>query len=330
MKARRVRFVAPREVRVEPVEVEEPEPGAILVRTEYSGISGGTEMLAYRGEIDSSVPLDETLGALAGTFAHPFSYGYSCVGVVEETRGRAARGDRVFAFHPHQDVFVVDEGDAVALESADPRTATLLPLVETALQVALDAGSHLGEIVAVSGLGPIGILIGALLQRSGADVIGSDPDPPRRDAAAAFGLRAVHPGDLPTAVSAWTQGRGVPLAVEASGNPKALADALELLAHEGTALVCSWYGTKPVPLPLGSAFHRRRLSIRSTQVSTIPAALQGTWDRDRRRSVAGRLLDELPVKLLATHEFPFEDAALAFEAVDRGQPGLLHAALRYR
>jgi threonine dehydrogenase-like Zn-dependent dehydrogenase len=286
-------------------------------------------MLAYRGELDPALPVDETLGSLRGTFAYPFSFGYSCVGTVERSGARLEEGERVFAFHPHQDVFVVGEDDALVLGSVDPRTATLLPLVETALQVTLDAGSRFGQAVAVIGLGAVGILTGALLDRAGAEVIGSDPDPLRRRAAGLMGLRSVEPAVLPGALAAATDGRGVALAVEASGNPLALAGALPLLAHEGTALVCSWYGTKQVSLPLGADFHRRRLTIRSTQVSTIPASLRDTWDRRRRRSEARRMLDELPVKLIATHEFPFKDAPAAFRAVDRSEPGLVHAALRY-
>jgi hypothetical protein len=94
--------------------------------------------------------------------------------------------------------------------------------------------------------------------------------------------------------------------------------------------VCSWYGTKPVPLELGAEFHRRRLSIRSTQVSSIPAALRATWTRERRLNHARELLSELPLETLATHEFAFERAAEAYEAIDRGEEGLVHAALRYR
>jgi threonine dehydrogenase-like Zn-dependent dehydrogenase len=121
----------------------------------------------------------------------------------------------------------------------------------------------------------------------------------------------------------------VPLVVEASGRPEVLAASLAPLAHEGTALVCSWYGTKPVALPLGGDFHRRRLAIRSTQVSTIPSHLAGRWDRRRRREAARSLLSELPLDCLATHEFPFERAPDAYAAVAGGAPGLIHAALRY-
>ena len=104
---------------------------------------------------------------------------------------------------------------------------------------------------------------------------------------------------------------------------------LGLLAHEGEALVCSWFGSKDVRLPLGGAFHRRRLAIRSTQVSTIPSRLAGRWDVPRRRRVAMRLMGELPLKLLATQELPFERAAEAYAALDRGEDGLAHMALRY-
>jgi 2-desacetyl-2-hydroxyethyl bacteriochlorophyllide A dehydrogenase len=330
MRARAVHFVAPRRVELREVELPDPSEGRILVATEWSGISSGTELLAYRGEVDPDLPLDETLGALAGTFTYPFRYGYSAVGRVVRPAGPFREGQRVFAFHPHQDRFVTDVGDAVAVDDLDPRAATLYPMVETALQVALDAAPRLGETVVVAGLGAVGILVAALLARTGAVILGSEPEPSRRAAAAAFGVRAVDPDAAAEVVAAETGGRGADLVVEASGNPKALAAALSLLAHEGTALVCSWYGTKPVTLPLGAAFHRRRLALRSTQVSTLPAALTARWDRRRRAELAWRLCRELPLSALATHAFPFERAAEAYACADRKDDGLIHAALRYQ
>ena len=211
-----------------------------------------------------------------------------------------------------------------------PRDATLFPLVETALQVCLDAEPRLGETVVVTGLGPVGVLASALLQRAGADVIASEPRKGRRDVAAAFGVSPVLPAELAATVHEATGGRGASVVVEASGNPDVLAGTLELLAHEGIALVCSWYGTKPVSLPLGGDFHRRRLEIRSSQVSTIPSRLAGRWDRSRRRQAARALLEELPVAALATHELPFEQAADAYALLDRGDGDVLHVALRYR
>lgn len=329
MRARAVHFTAPRTVELREVVVPDPGAGDLVVRTLYSGISGGTEMLAYRGEIDPTLPLDETLGALSGTFEYPFSYGYSAVGTVERAADAHREGETVFAFHPHQDVFVVGAADALRLPDVEPRTAALLPLVETALQITLDAGARLGEVVVVIGLGAVGILTATLLARAGARVIGAEPAAWRRTAAEHFGVTATTPDELSDSVARLTDGRGASLVVEASGNPGALAGALSLLAHEGVALVASWYGTKPVALPLGAEFHRRRLQIRSTQVSTIPSELAARWDRPRRRTAAIELLRDLPVGELATHEFAFDEPQRAYEAIDRGEEGLIHAALRY-
>jgi threonine dehydrogenase-like Zn-dependent dehydrogenase len=232
-----------------------------------------------------------------------------------------ADGELVFAYHPHQDRFVAARHDLLPLGHVDARQATLLPLVETAFQITLDAGPVLGEDAVVLGLGPVGVLTALLLGRAGARVVGADPREWRRDAAKAAGLEVAHPDDLPSG--------DVALVVEASGRPEALTRALDLPAHEGTVLVASWYGTKPVPLPLGGRFHRRRLTLLSTQVSTIPARLAGRWTVERRRKTSVELLSHLPLSALASHVFPFTAAAEAYAALDRGEEGLIHAALGY-
>ena len=330
MKGRVLRFVAPRRVGYAVVDVLPPADGELLVRTRWSGISGGTELLAYRGELDPDSARDETISSLGGRFEYPFAYGYSCVGeVVTSHDDDVPEGAAAFAFHPHQDLFTVRGTDAVIIDQVDGRSATLFPLVETALQVSLDAGPRLEEPVVVLGLGPVGILTAALLDRVGAEVVGVDPREDRREAAILFGIPAVNVSEIGAVVERLTSGAGVPLVVDATGHPPALARALELLRHEGEVLVCSWYGTKDVSLPLGREFHRRRLQIRSTQVSTIPTHLAGKWDVQRRRRVATRLLTELPLKLLTTHDVAFDRAAEAYAALDRGDAGLMHVALRY-
>lgn len=302
--------------------------GQVLIRTACSGISGGTEMLAFRGELDGDTTLDESIGALDGTFRYPFRYGYSCVGVVEKSRSELHEGAMVFAFHPHQDAFVVDAREVVGVGAVDPRIATLFPLVETALQITLDAGPRFEETVVVFGLGAVGVLTALLLQRSGARVLAADPQSWRRSVATSLGIESFEPDALPDALA--SSGRSVPLVIEVSGSPAALRSALPLLAHEGVALVASWYGTKDVSLPLGGDFHRRRLTIRSTQVSTIPAPLSGRWTIEGRRQAAIGLLSELPLDRLATHSFEFGRAQDAYAAIDTGLDGLMHVALGYR
>jgi threonine dehydrogenase-like Zn-dependent dehydrogenase len=218
----------------------------------------------------------------------------------------------------------------IDVSGVDPRVATLLPLVETALQISLDAGSVAHQPVVVMGLGAVGILAAALLQRAGARVLAADPLPWRRAVAQSFSISSFDPMELRTHVDDLTEGRGTTLIVEVSGNPKALSEALELAAHEGTVLVASWFGTKPVPLLLGGAFHRRRLTLRSTQVSTIPARLTAGWTKKKRMQTALSLMKELPLNLLATHEFPLSEVSHAFRAVDSSIDGLIHAAINYQ
>lgn len=325
--ARSLWFDGPGTVTVRPEELPPVDDGQALVRTLFSGISGGTEMLAYRGELDPDLPVDETIGVLGGTFRYPFRYGYSCVGVVEESRCDVAEGAIVFAFHPHQDAFVAPAGTLIEIGSVAPRPATLFPLVETALQITLDAGPTLGEPVVVLGLGAVGALTALLLQRAGAGVIAVEPRAWRRQAVDDLGVTAVAPDDLPEVLRAGP-GR-VPLVVDVAGSPDALRGALGQLAHEGTLLVASWYGTKEVSLPLGGDFHRRRLTIRSTQVSTIPSHLGHRWTTATRRGAVVDLLSQLPLDRLATHTFAFESAGEAYAAIDAGSEGLIHAALGY-
>ena len=185
----------------------------------------------------------------------------------------------------------------------------------------LDAGTGYRERVIVLGAGVLGLLTALLLQRAGWRTVIAEPQPWRRDLASSLGATAVAPEELAE--------QKVPLVIDASGNPDAPGMALNMLAHEGTLLIASWFGTKPVVLPLGGAFHRRRLVIRSTQVSTVPARLSGTWTRSRRRREAVELLTELPLTQLCTHVYDFGHAAEAFRAVDQGTPGLMHAVLNY-
>src|SRR5207237_8781369 len=122
--------------------------------------------------------------------------------------------------------------------------------------------------------------------------------------------------DLPGQVRARTDGRGADLAIEVSGAPAALGPAIEAVVDEGTVVVASWYGSKPVPLQLGGHFHRGRVRLRSSQVGHLDPALAPRWDYARRLGVAQRLLTELPLGELISHRIPFERATEAFALLD--------------
>lgn len=315
MPARALFHTAPRRVEIRELPVPRAAAGEVVVRTICSGISTGTERLIFRGDVPEDLVLDDTITALAATFRYPFSYGYACVGRVEGQDGL------VFAFHPHQDTFAAAASDLIALPPVSPAAGTLFPLVETALQITLDAEAGYADRVVIFGAGTVGLLTALLLKRSGRRPLCAEPQAWRRDLAGRLGITAVTPEEL--------EKEEVPLVIDASGNAEVPARGLDLLAHEGTLLVVSWFGSQPVPMPLGGAFHRRRLTIRSTQVSTIPARMSATWTTERRRAEAAALLPELPLDEFCTHAFPFAAAGDAFRAVDENAPGLMHAVLDY-
>lgn len=320
--ARAVWFTGPRAVALRPEPVPEPGPGELLVRAIASGISAGTELLVYRGQVEPDLPLD--LPTLRGSFGFPIKYGYATVARVEAAgRGvtRAEVGDLVFCLHPHQDRFVVPQAVATRLPAdLAPELGVFMANLTTAITVVLDARTALADVAVVFGLGTIGQLVAQLLRRGGAElVVGVDPLAGRRDLGRRLGAHlTLPPGEeLATALTRETGGRGADVAVEVSGAPAALQQAIDVVADEGTVVVASWYGTKPVSLRLGERFHRGRVRLRSSQVGRLDPALGPRWDRARRDEVACRLLSELRLAPLISHRLPFERAAEAYGLLDQ-------------
>ena len=126
-----------------------------------------------------------------------------------------------------------------------------------------------------------------------------------------------------------TRGRGADIAVDASGSPSALQEAIDCVALEGTVVVCSWYGEKPVPLDLGGLFHRRRVRLVSSQVGRIDPSLAPRWDRERRLDLATELLGELILEDLITHRIPFARAAEAYTLLDSQAAETVQVVLDY-
>jgi len=130
-------------------------------------------------------------------------------------------------------------------------------------------------------------------------------------------------------VRALTHGRGADIAIDASGNPAALQGAIDCVAPEGTVVVCSWYGDKPVPLDLGGRFHRGRVRLVSSQVGRIDPTLAPRWDRERRLGVAMDLLGDLVLAELITHRIPFARAAQAYALLDGDDRDTVQVVLDY-
>jgi 2-desacetyl-2-hydroxyethyl bacteriochlorophyllide A dehydrogenase len=317
-------FSAPRTTEFRPERVWAPGPGEVRVRAIASALSQGTEMLVYRGEVPVDLPLD--LPTLDGSFSFPIKYGYATVGRVLDSGGdveNLAPGDTVFVHHPHQDVFLVPAEALVRLPSGlDSLLGLFVANLETALNVIHDTPLHLGEAALVFGQGVVGLLATQLLRLAGAGrVLVVDPVKKRRELALDVGAdEAFEPDDVPERVLDATAGRGADVAVEASGSGVALQAAIDTVANEGTVVVASWYGTKPVALSLGEHFHRGRVRLRSSQVGGMNPDLGPRWDHARRMETVLGLLPRLRLKELISHRFPFDRAPDAYRLVDE-RPG---------
>ncbi|TME27988.1 MAG: zinc-binding alcohol dehydrogenase [Chloroflexi bacterium] len=324
-------FARARSVELRTEELADPGPDEVRVRAALSAISHGTEMLVYRGEVDADLALD--LPTLAGGYGFPLKYGYASVGhtvaIGRDVRG-LREGDLVFALHPHQDEYVVRESLVRRLpDRTAPEQGVFLANLETAVNVVFDAKPRLGEVVAVFGQGVVGLLVTQLLCRSGARVIAVEPTALRRSFAERCGAdAAIAPGDE-SFLRTFTSGRGADIAIDASGSPSALQQAIDSVAIEGTVVVCSWYGDKPVPLDLGGRFHRGRVRLVSSQVGRIDPALAPRWDRERRLELATDLLRELVLADLITHRIPFAQAAEAYALLDGGAAETVQVVLDY-
>jgi 2-desacetyl-2-hydroxyethyl bacteriochlorophyllide A dehydrogenase len=327
-------FAAPRRVELREEPLLPPGPDELQVRAVASAISHGTEMLVYRGQVPEGTGLD--LPTLAGDFSFPIKYGYASVGRVTGVGAGVPDfgvGDAVFALHPHETAYVVPANLTWRLPADLPLERGLFAAnLETALNALLDQPVRLGERVVVFGQGVVGMLIGVLARRNGAGaVIVVDSYERRRAAATRLGAnRALEPGpELARRLDDATDGHGADLVFEASGSPTALQTAIDAVAPEGTIVVCSWYGAKPVALGLGGHFHRGRVRLRSSQVGRVDPALLPRWDRARRSAVVLDLLRELPLEQLISHRIPFDRAAEAYRLVDERPDETIQVVLSY-
>lgn len=284
------------EIRAEALPV--PGAGDVLVRTLWSGVSRGTESLVFTGRVPPSEFTRMRAPFQAGDFPAPVKYGYANVGVVEAGPASLV-GRHVFALYPHQTHFVVPAG-AVHLvpESVDPARAVLAANLETAVNGLWDAEVKPGDRVAVVGGGAVGCLVAWLAGGiPGCEVTLVDVHAARAATARALGV----------GFAAEAAGLEADVVIHTSGAPAGLAAALTAAGTEARIVEMSWFGTQAVSLPLGEAFHARRLSIVSSQVGQVAPSQRARWSYARRMALALRLLDDARLDALITDESAFGD-----------------------
>lgn len=333
MRAQALVHVAPRRVECREVTLRPPAAGEVTIAAVCSAISAGTEAMIYAGAFPRDADLDASIAAMQGTFAYPFSYGYALVGRVT---ARGAEVDAswddalVFVFHPHQDRLVVPVSACQRVAAGvSPETALYLPQVETALNLVLDGAPRVGERAVVFGLGVVGLLTARVLCEFPLErLIAAEPLAWRRRLAQQWGVAET--ADTNDVVQRHKlAGFDADLAFELSGDMAALNLAIDSAGFDARIVVGSWYGTRACPLDLGGRFHRNRLRLVSSQVSTLAPELTGRWDKSRRLAAAWNTLVRLCPERLGTRFFSLACAAEAFQTLCERPEGVMQVAFRY-
>ncbi|OLT14329.1 dehydrogenase [Pseudonocardia sp. CNS-139] len=316
--ARALWLRAPGQAEIRAAALPPPGPDDVVVRTLYTGVSRGTETLVFRGEVPASQHTAMRAPFQEGAFPAPVKYGYLAVGTVEQ--GPAALvGRAVFCLHPHQTRFVVPAAAVTPLPPDVPPARAVLDF-ETAVNALWDAAPLVGDRIAVVGGGMVGCSVAALLAGiPGTRVQLVDPDPSRAAVAAALGVGYAAPEDAEGDCD---------LVVHASATDAGLARSLELLAAEGEVVELSWYGDRRVSVPLGEAFHSRRLTVRASQVGTV-SPRRARRGYAERMGLALRLLADPRFDALVTGECRFEELPAVLARLAAGEPSVLCVRVAY-
>ncbi len=333
-------FDGPGRVALREEPIPEPSEAEVLVRMIVSAISAGTELLVYRDQAPPHMAADATIESLTGIFSFPMKYGYASVGEVISLGPGVDplwQGRKVFSFQPHQSCFITKVSDLFPLPSGmEVLDAVFLPFMETAVTLLLDGQPAVGEQVAIFGQGMVGLLVTALLGRIPLSrLLTLDLHFIRRRTSEQLGAhRSFDPKETPVEeIRASLQGsgdyQGADLSFELSGSPPALDQAIAVTGYNGRVVIGSWYGSKEVIVNLGGLFHRSRMKIISSQVSSIDPGLRGRWTKDRIIRLAWRFLEEIKPSRLITHTFPFYDAEKAYHLLDKNPGECLQVVLAY-
>jgi 2-desacetyl-2-hydroxyethyl bacteriochlorophyllide A dehydrogenase len=337
-KAKILFFTSPRKIEIREIPLPQLEAGEVLVETACSAISAGTEMLVYRGQFPQ---LTDVHDAMSSELKYPLAYGYACVGIVRET-GKEVNSEwanrMVFAFQPHRSHFISKAETLFPIPfSLSPENACFLPNAETAVNLIQDGAPILGERVLVLGQGTVGLLTAALLSEFPLErLVTVDQFDLRRKALQTESRKSKVKSLAPAELQLFDKTQGKPstldpfdLTFELSGSPSALNDAIELTAFSGRIVVGSWYGQKRAEIDLGGAFHRSRIKLISSQVSTISPELSGRWDKSRRFDVVWKALERIKPEKWITHRFPIEEANKAYQLLDESPQETIQVIFDY-
>lgn len=319
--ARALWYTAPLRCEIRQETLPDLQGGDVLVKASYSAFSRGTERLVASGQ----VPTEEYDRMRApfqdGTFPFPVKYGYCSVGTVIDGASELV-GKPVFCLHPHQDYYIVPKSRVTPLPDELPqRRATLAANMETALNALWDSGAGPGDRIVVVGAGIVGLLVTHLAaQLPGAEVFTVDINDARRPHVEQFGATFCAADHVPD---------NADVVFHTSAHPSGLATALEAAGTEATVVELSWYGTKPVAVPLGGHFHAGRLRLISSQVGMVSHTRRARWDYARRMGAALTLLADPRFDRLLSNDVPFSRLGGDISSILDGNTETLTTTISY-
>lgn len=325
-------FTAPFKVEAREATLNAPGPGEVLVRSLYSAVSAGTELLLYRGQLPESMSLDSTLESLQHSSQYPVQFGYACVGEVQQIGSGvdpAWKGQRVFSFQPHASHFIAPPEQLIAVpDDVSAQAAVFLPNMETAVNLVQDGRPLIGERVVVLGQGVVGLLLsGVLAQHPLASLVAVEGQPQRQKLASQLGVQSFcSPAELTNGTPDFAD---ADLIYEVSGHPDALNLAIGLSGYASRIVIGSWYGNKPVTVDLGGEAHRNRLQLITSQVSTLAPDLSGRWNKQRRFDLAWEMIRRIDPTQLVTHTVPLREAGALYRQLDEAQSDIVQSLFHY-
>ena len=295
--------------------------GQVRVRALYGAVSRGTESRIAPGRVPVGEFQRMRAPFMAGNFPFPVKYGYATVGKVEAGPPELL-GRNVFVLHPHQTRFDVPAEAAAPVHEDIPLSrAALAANMETALNATWDATPGPYGRIAVIGAGVVGALVAFICARiEDAEVTLVDINPQRAELARALGVNFALPDNAPADCD---------FVFHASATAAGLTTALNAATAEATIIELSWYGSGVVAVPLGGAFHSRRLKLISSQVGQVAPSHRQTWTHRMRLDAAIKLTAHPHLDALLAPAITFDELPAQISDILKPQSGVLCQLISY-
>lgn len=275
MKIKQVVVTGEHQVELQDLILDETlERNEVLIETEYSFISAGTELANYTGR--------ESQVYQKGSWCeYPWKSGYANVGIVKAVGAgvhRAKVGQRLFTFGKHASMIKMDQNNLVieVPEDLDPALAAASRMAGVATTAMILAEIPHNAWVVVYGLGMVGNIAAQSMKIKGCRVIGVDPAAARRELAQRCGIQHTvggTPEEVQEQIMQLTSGKGAHITIDAVGHSSVVMQALKATADFGQLVLL---GSPRVPVEgnlttLLSDVHLRFITLRGALEWCVPA-----------------------------------------------------------